>query len=146
MKSMILTAAVAAMVAMTGLVNAAEHEVQMLNRGEKGAMVFEPDVVIAAPGDTIRFIPTDRTHNVEAIANMIPEGAEVFRSAINEDFTVTLTEEGVYGVKCTPHYAMGMVMAIVVGGADNLDELKAVRHPGMARTRFEQILAGVPAE
>ncbi len=37
---------------------AADHEVKMLNLGAKGAMVFEPDYIVAAPGDTVTFVPT----------------------------------------------------------------------------------------
>ena len=35
-------------------------EVKMLNKGAEGSMVFEPAFVAAAPGDTIRFISTDK--------------------------------------------------------------------------------------
>ena len=38
-------------------------EIQMLNKGAEGTMVFEPAFVKAAPGDVIRFVPTDRSHN-----------------------------------------------------------------------------------
>ncbi len=37
-------------------------EVKMLNRGEKGTMVFEPDYLELEPGDRIRFIPTHKSH------------------------------------------------------------------------------------
>lgn len=69
---------------------------------------------------------------------MIPAQAEPFRSQINEDFTVTLTEPGLYGIKCSPHYAMGMVMLIEVGtptARELPDDL-----PPRARQRFEAIL------
>ena len=63
-----LTIAAAAMLAMTGLVPtlaaAAEIEVKMLNKGsDGGAMVFEPALVKIAPGDTVKFIATDKGHN-----------------------------------------------------------------------------------
>ncbi|SIT55664.1 hypothetical protein BQ8794_220228 [Mesorhizobium prunaredense] len=44
---------------------------------------------------------------METIKGMLPEGAEAFKSKFNEVFTVTLDKEGVYGVKCAPHYGMG---------------------------------------
>ena len=47
----------------------------MLNKGEKGSMVFVPDLIAAAPGDTIRFVPTDKGHNMETIKGMLPEGS-----------------------------------------------------------------------
>ncbi len=124
---------------------AADHEVLMLNKGAKGAMVFEPDFIQAAPGDTITFIPTDKSHNAESIPGMIPEGAVKFRGKLNEKFTLTLTSEGVYGVKCLPHYGMGMVFLAVAGKPVNLEAAKAVKHPGFAKKRFEAIFAEIPA-
>ncbi|MFZ5674194.1 MAG: pseudoazurin [Pseudomonadota bacterium] len=123
---------------------AADHQVHMLNKGAKGTMVFEPDFVAAAPGDTITFIPTDKSHNAEAIKGMLPDGATTFKSAVNENFTLTLGHEGVYGVKCTPHYGMGMVLLVVAGKPVNLEAAKAVKHPGFAKKRFEAIFAEMP--
>lgn len=146
MKSILTVATVAALMAGVCGAWAAEHEVHMLNKGERGAMVFEPDLIQAQPGDTIRFIPTDKTHNAEAIPSMLPAGAEAFKGKVNEDITITVDAEGVYGIRCQPHYAMGMVALVVVGDpSGNLEEAKAVKHPGLARKRFEAIFAEVPA-
>lgn len=123
-----------------GSAGAAEFEVKMLNKGEKGVMVFEPDFIKAAPGDTVRFVPTDKGHSAESIKGMIPDGAEPFKGKMNEEVTVTLTKEGVYGVKCAPHYGMGMVALIEVGTPDNLEAAKAVKHPGKAKTVFAELL------
>src|SRR5690606_30205620 len=123
---------------------AADHQIQMLNKGEKGAMVFQPDFVMAAPGDTVTFVPTDKSHDAASIKGMIPEDAEPFKGKMNEQITVTFDAEGVYGVKCTPHYGMGMVALIVVGKPVNLDQAKAVKQPGKARKAFEQLFAEVP--
>ncbi|TIS33060.1 MAG: pseudoazurin, partial [Mesorhizobium sp.] len=109
-----LIAAAIALLSVTGAANAEEHVVQMLNKGEKGSMVFQPAFVRAAPGDTIKFVPTDKSHNAESIKDMIPDGAQPFKGKFNEEVDVTLTQEGVYGVKCAPHYGMGMVALIVV--------------------------------
>jgi len=119
---------------------AAEFEVKMLNKGEKGVMVFEPNFVRAAPGDTIRFVPADKGHSAETIKGMIPDGAEPFKGKINEEVTVTLTKEGVYGVKCAPHYGMGMVALIEVGAPANADAAKEVKHPGKAKAVFAELL------
>ena len=53
---------------------------------------------------------------------------------------VTFDKDGVYGVKCAPHYAMGMVALIEVGQPVNLDEAKAVKHTGKAKTVFAELL------
>lgn len=128
-----------------GAAQAADHQVQMLNKGEKGSMVFQPDLVIAAPGDTVTFIPTDKSHDAESIKGMIPEGATPFKGKMNEQITVTIDKEGVYGVKCTPHYGMGMVALIVAGKPTNLEEAKTVKQIGKAKKVFEGLLAQVPA-
>jgi pseudoazurin len=121
---------------------AADHQVLMLNKGEAGTMVFEPAFVQVQPGDTVTFVPTDKGHNVETIKDMLPEGAEAFKSKINEEFTVTFDQAGVYGIKCTPHYAMGMVGLIFVGDdLTNLDAIKAVKVPKKVGERFGEIYA-----
>lgn len=141
---LVLTAAAALMASACGAW-AAEHEVHMLNKGEKGAMVFKPDLIKVAPGDTIRFIPSDKTHNAESIPDMLPEGAEPFKGKVNEEIAVKVTKEGVYGVRCQPHYAMGMVAIIVVGKPTNLEAAKAVKQPAFAKKRFDAIFAEVPS-
>src|SRR5690606_36022004 len=46
----------------------AEHEVKMLNKGSDGqAMVFEPAFLKVKPGDTVKFVPTDKGHDAETI-------------------------------------------------------------------------------
>jgi pseudoazurin len=139
MDKFIAALALGAAVIFAGAAGAAEVEIKMLNKGEKGAMVFEPDFVSVAPGDTIRFVPTDKGHNAETIKGMIPEGAEAFKSKFNEELTVTLDKEGVYGVKCTPHYGMGMVALIEVGQPVNLEEAKAVKQTGKAKAVFAEL-------
>lgn len=139
MKNIIATLALGAAVVIAGAAGAAEIEVLMLNKGEKGTMVFQPDFVRAAPGDTIRFVPTDKGHNVETIKGMLPEGADAFKSKFNEVFTVTLDKEGLYGVKCAPHYGMGMVALIEVGQPVNLEDAKAVKQTGKAKAVFAEL-------
>ncbi|MFT4160696.1 MAG: pseudoazurin [Shinella zoogloeoides] len=121
---------------------AADFEVHMLNKGAEGAMVFEPAFVKVAPGDTVTFIPTDKGHNVETIKDMIPEGAEAFKSKMNEHYKVTFDKAGAYGVKCTPHVGMGMVGLVVVGDAPaNIDAVKTGKLPKKARERLDAAIA-----
>ncbi|MBL0935454.1 MAG: pseudoazurin [Rhizobiaceae bacterium] len=124
---------------------AADHEVRMLNMGEDGQrMVFEPAYLEIEPGDTVTFLATDPSHNSEIIAGMLPEGAEGWKGRINEELTVTFDQEGIYGYKCLPHYGMGMVGIVKVGeAAPNLDDAKAVRHPGQAAKRMAELLDDV---
>ncbi|MDQ1899335.1 pseudoazurin [Paracoccus sp. WLY502] len=135
--SLILAAPALALV-LSGTAFAAEHEVHMLNKGEAGMMVFEPAYVKAQPGDVIRFVPTDKSHNVEAIKDILPEGVEAFKSKINEEYALTVTEPGLYGVKCTPHFAMGMGDAPA-----NLDAAKTAKMSKKARERMDAEIAQV---
>lgn len=124
---------------------AADHQVKLLNKGESGTMVFEPGFLQVAPGDTVTFVATDRGHNAEIIAGMLPEGAETFKGPFNQDFTVTLTAEGLYGIKCLPHFGMGMVALIQVGAPTNLEAAQAVSMPPKVKERFDAFFAQVAA-
>jgi pseudoazurin len=136
-------AAVAALLIGAAPAYAANFEVQMLNKGADGAMVFEPALIEIAPGDTVTFVATDKGHNAESIKEMMPDGAETFKGAMGKDVVVTFTHEGVYGIKCAPHLGMGMVAAVVVGAPTNLDAAKAVTLPGKAKTRMAAALDAV---
>lgn len=134
-----------ALAALMGTTAFAEtFEVQMLNKGSDGErMVFEPAFIQAQPGDTIKFIAADRSHNAEINTGMLPEGAETFSGKINEEIEVTLDVEGVYGVICKPHYAMGMVMTIAVGDVEAPADFFQGRVPPKARQRFEDQLGNL---
>ncbi|EPR19269.1 pseudoazurin [Agrobacterium sp. TS43] len=139
--SMFWAAAVIA-VAFTGFplqASAETFEVKMLNRGEKGPMVFEPDFLEIAPGDRVRFVPTHKSHNAATIDGMIPEGAEGFKGRINDEFETGFEKPGFYGIKCSPHYGMGMVMLIKVGEATLRQSYRTVDVPGRAKPRFEDL-------
>ncbi|WP_375284346.1 pseudoazurin [Marinicauda pacifica] len=145
---LILAVSLIATAMTTGAAMAEEHEVQMLNRGPNGdMMVFEPAYLEIEPGDTVTFLPTEPSHNAESILNMVPEGGETFKGRVNQEISVTYTTEGVYGVKCLPHYGLGMIALIKVGDgeAPNLGEAAAVRHPGRANQRFHQLFEQVEA-
>lgn len=75
---------------------------------------FEPTVLFIKPGDSVKFTNM-AGHDTVAIEGMIPDGAEPWKSAMNEEFSVTLDKEGAYVYKCTPHVGNGMMGAIVVG-------------------------------
>lgn len=118
------------------------YEVEMYNRSENGPMIYEPSYLKIAPGDSVRFIPAQPSHNAATIDGMMPAGAVPFKSKINEDVTVTFEVPGAYGIKCSPHFAMGMVMLIHVGDVSQTPLPDTL--PKKARERFETILSGVP--
>lgn len=133
---------VTALLALAGPAAAAEHEIRMLNRGEAGIMVFEPAFLEVAPGDTVHFRAVDKGHNAASIDGMLPDGSATWKGGLNKDVSVTLEVEGVYGVRCVPHYPMGMVALIVVGDPSvNLAAARQVKQPGRAKQRMAELLA-----
>jgi pseudoazurin len=136
-----LTGAAAA-IAMPNLALASPVEVKMLNKGTDGEeMVFEPALVRIPVGGSVRFVPTDRTHNAASIRTILPEGAIPFAGKIDEEITVQFGVAGVHGIQCSPHYAMGMVMIVVAGNAVNLEAARAVRISGLAGSRIRKLLS-----
>ena len=116
------------------------HEVKMLNRGSDGAMVYEPDHLRIAPGDSVRFLPSHSGHNAASVAGLLPTGAKPFKSKLNQPFEHTFRVPGVYGIQCIPHLAMGMVMLIQVGApAAEAPEVPAAL-PKRAVDRFNALL------
>ncbi|MBB5763337.1 pseudoazurin [Methylorubrum rhodesianum] len=121
-----------------------EVSVKMLNSGPDGMMVFDPAFVRLKPGDRIKFVPTDKGHNVETIKGMAPDGADYVKSVVGQEAVVTFEREGVCGFKCSPHYMMGMVALVVVGDKrDNLEAAKSAQHNKLTQKRMEPLLAQV---
>lgn len=128
-----------------GGASAAEHEVRMLNKGPEGQpMQFDPAYLKIEPGDTVKFVAADRGHNAETILEMIPDKGETWKGKINEEISVTFNKEGVYGYKCMPHFAMGMVGIIQVGDdVSNLDAAETAKLPGRAKARMAELIAQI---
>lgn len=128
---------------------ATTHEVQMLNKhpeDRKLRQVFFPRIITVEPGDTVKFLATDKGHNAQSSKDMAPEGAEEFKGKINQEVEVTFDVPGFYGYQCQPHYSIGMVGLVVVKGEgmmDNLDAAKAVTHRGKAKAVWGDIWAEV---
>jgi pseudoazurin len=146
MREMMLLATAAVLMTMAGGAFGAEVEVKMLNKGAEGMMVFEPALVKVAPGDTVKFVAADKGHNAETIKGMLPADATPFLGKTGEDVIVTFSKPGVYGVKCLPHYGMGMVALIVVGTPGNLAEAKAVPQVGKAKQVFAGLFEKLPTQ
>ena len=150
-KLILLAGFVAASIASSGAA-AADHQVEMVNKGPNGkAMQFDPAFLKIETGDTVTFVPKDKGHDSMSIDGMVPEGAEPWKGKINEQITVTFTKPGLYGYKCQPHYGLGMVGLIEVGNdISNLDKLKSVKLVGAAKKRmadlFEEAEKGQAAQ
>lgn len=142
LRTLITTAIVTGL--MGGVALAETFEVKMLNKSGKERMVFEPEFLRIASGDTVRFIPTDKGHNAQTVKGRIPEGAEPFKGKMSKEIEVTLTTEGFYAIECKPHFAMGMVMTIAVGdGAEAPASFLEGRIPKKAKARFEEQLSNL---
>ena len=124
---------------------AKEHQVKMLNKGADGLMVFEPALLRIAPGDTVKFLATQKGHNAESIAGMAPAGGTTFKGKINEEIVVRFNKAGYYGYKCLPHVNMGMVGLIQVGAGGNKAEVAtaAQKLNGLGKKRMNDLLAKV---
>ncbi len=118
MKKQAVIGLAALFAAYTANVNAEEHII-------KAAVTqFRPMVTFAKPGDTITWTNM-AGHDSTSMKGMIPEGAEAWHSKLGKPFSIKLDKEGIYLFKCTPHASLGMMGAIIVGNADNLDTIKA---------------------
>ncbi len=137
-----LTLGVVSAVLLSISAQAAEFEVKMLNKGSDGqVMMFEPAFLRVQPGDTVRFVPTDKGHDAETIPGMLPDGAEPFKGKLSEELKVTFQTPGLYGYRCLPHFGMGMVGLIAVGNAaPNLDAVRQVKIPPAPAKRMAALL------
>ncbi|MEL6317633.1 MAG: pseudoazurin [Pseudomonadota bacterium] len=141
---MIRTTLLAVMMLAGGLsaATAAEHEIQMLNKSEATGdrMVYEPAFIEVAVGETVTWRAADKGHNVEFIKDGVPDGVEGFKSKINKEVSYTFETPGVYFYKCTPHFGMGMVGMIVVGGdTSNLEAASSARFVGRSKARASDL-------
>lgn len=141
----IATLAIAGFVSLTSfMAYAVNHDINMLNSGKDGSMVFEPAYVKAAVGDTITFLPTQKgAHNSASI--MVPEGAKTWKSAFDTKHEIKVEKEGVYLYVCDPHRSLGMVGVIQVGNATNLEAAKTMvaseeKKMGAGKGRFQKAL------
>lgn len=101
---------------MLGLSNAALAEEHTVNAR---ATAFDPVALKIAPGDTVSWTNMSG-HNTHFEEGNIPEGVEPWMTDIGDNVSHTFDTEGVYLYKCDPHFAMGMVGAIVVGEPGNM--------------------------
>jgi pseudoazurin len=115
------------------------HEVKMLNRGASGSMVYEPDFLKIAPGDSVKFIASHTSHNAASIPGLLPEGATPFKGALNQEVEVSFAVPGYYGIQCIPHLMMGMVMLIQVGEPQGQFGPLPASLPRRAQERFAAI-------
>ena len=144
LRALSLACALVAASAVQNAAGAAEHVVHLVTESAHGRFLFEPPILYAQPGDTIRFVPDDPMHAVKSIPGMLPEGAASWRGRMGEEIVVELDRPGVYGVKCRSGYDVGMVGMLVVGDdPPNFVQAQKVRHPPAASMAFQAMFAAV---
>jgi pseudoazurin len=137
-------AALALAASFAGPASAEEHVVKMMNNNGKGKfMLFEPSFVKANVGDTVKFVPTNKGHNAEMIPGLWPEGAAELKGELNQEVVLTINKPGIYGIKCLPHYPMGMIGMVVAGDLTNKGQLDTYKPAGTAEKRYEELKAQV---
>ena len=129
----------------TGLLFAAEIEVEMLNKLNNEYMVYSKKIVKIDVGDSIFWKATDLSHNVEFIKDGVPEGVGKFKSKLSEDTEYKFTIPGIYAYWCTPHKSMGMIgFVIVASDVSNREMISKIRYFGkskkIAKELIDQIL------
>lgn len=84
---------------------------------------FDPVVVKIKPGDSVNWTNMSG-HNVHFEKGNIPDGVEPYQSPLGDNINRTFDKEGLYLYKCDPHFAMGMVGAIIVGEPGNVAQVE----------------------
>ncbi|MBI1219989.1 MAG: pseudoazurin [Rhodobacteraceae bacterium] len=93
--------------------------------------------VKANVGDTIKFVAVDAGHNAETIPGFLPDGATPITGKAGETIEMPITQEGLYGIQCHPHYGLGMVALIEAGKLVNIGAVKALHIPKKAADKFD---------
>ena len=121
-----------------------EIVLEMLNKRDDGQkMVFSEDVVNVAVGDTVKWLPTDKGHNVEFVAG--PEGVEFPpKSGLNKEVSMAFDKPGVYLYVCTPHKVMGMIGLVVVGDdTSNKDSIAGFKMMGRGKKKLASLIGSL---
>ena len=120
---------------------AAEITIEMLNKDANGnKMVYSEEVAKISVGDTVKWLPSDKGHNVEFIAG--PDGfKKPKKSKMNKEYGFTFEIPGVYLYQCTPHKSMGMIGLVVVGGDNsNKNSIAKAKVRGKSKKKLKKLL------
>ena len=121
-----------------------EIVIDMLNKRDDGQkMVYSQDVAQIDVGDTIKWLPTNKGHNVEFVGG--PDGFNLpSKSGLNKEVSITFDKPGVYIYVCTPHKVMGMIALVVVGGdVSNKEAISKVKMMGRGKKKLADLLSQI---
>ena len=118
---------------------ASDVTVEMLNKDADGnRMVYSQEIVEIAAGSTVKWVPTDKGHNVEIIAS--PNDMK-FKSKNGKEASVTFETPGIYYYWCTPHKGMGMIGLVIVGGDNsNKTQISKAKAIGKSKKKLKALL------
>ena len=115
------------------------HEIEMLD------MWYSEDVTRVEVGETITWKPTVGGHNVHFVA--WPEEYKMTQKPsgrIGQEYTITLTEPGIYVYLCTPHVRHGMISFIIVGDdISNKEQIADTMLFGKSQTKLDEFVASL---
>ena len=119
---------------------ASDITIEMLNKDANGnRMVYSQEVLEVAAGSTVKWVPTDKGHNVEIIAS--PNDMK-FKSKNGKEASVTFETPGIYYYWCTPHKGMGMIGLVVVGGdTSNKAQVSKAKAIGKSKKKLKALIA-----
>lgn len=120
---------------------AEEVIIDMLNKRDDGQkMVYSLDVAKVNVGDTIKWLPKSKGHNVEFIK--VPDGIKRSKkSKLNKEYSYTFDKSGIYLYQCTPHKSMGMIGLVVVGDdVSNKDIIAKAKVFGKSKKKLKALL------
>jgi len=120
-------------------ISAAEITIEMLNKDSNGnKQVYSNELVHINVGDTVKWIPTSKGHNVEMIAS--PNNMKL-KSRNNKEVSITFDTSGIYYYLCTPHKAMGMIGLVIVGGdTSNKEQIQKAKALGKSKKKLKLLL------
>ena len=105
-------------------------------------MWYSEDVTRVDVGETITWKPTVGGHNVHFVA--WPEEYKMTQKPsgrIGQEYTITLTEPGIYVYLCTPHVRHGMISFIIVGDdISNKDQIADTMLFGKSQTKLDEFV------
>ena len=141
MKAIRFIGLVFAFVFMSNLAYAKTVDIEMMNKDGSGRkMVYSQELVHIDAGDTVKWIPTSKGHNVEIVA--APEGFDIPKKSKNgKEVSIEFTVPGIYYYWCTPHKGMGMIGLIVVDGdTSNKDVIAKAKALGKSKKKLKALL------
>ena len=141
MKAIGFIGLVFAFVFMSNLAYAKTVDIEMMNKDGSGRkMVYSQELVHIDAGDTVKWIPTSKGHNVEIVA--APEGFDIPKKSKNgKEVSIEFTVPGIYYYWCTPHKGMGMIGLIVVDGdTSNKDVIAKAKALGKSKKKLKELL------